>query len=877
MNPDYLISIVTPFHNTDLKLFQRCVRSMREQILGFENIEWIVVVHNSDQAYLEGVRQLLGDDPNVRIEELHNDCGSPSSPRNHGLSLATADYVGFLDSDDEFTPECLEEALAHMKNSGAQITWFRREYELEDENSIPITEIVLWDQTRTEILVTRDENWDDEKMFSGICGMVTSRLYDRRFLMDQGILFDESVPFAEDYLFNLEAYGHAEKICYLPQLIGYHYYINNKSLVQGKEKSAETLISYAEGYKKVFDTGLRYGFYMNAIIGGLCCVLARFLVSSTTLKLEDRIRIRDILSPYLDIMEPIRVSKLYSEKDVKNRYDFPREVILNPEKYAGPGNREELIDTGIRRPHFYSKYQYILKKIVDVNGMTDMGKRYGLVDIMSVEGFQTRVPVTKYETYEPIVKLQTRIGESGILTSDPVIGYVIRSNPFGSPRMFPVTERHLKPYVDAFTRVAEGKVSFLLFECLPPVKKYNDNTYLNSISGMTLSAYLTKYLHRTGKDPDFFTSPGALLKTGEVADFTYVRLLYALRRRDVEQILSPLTWGIVDAFWILEKNWKKVVEDIRNGTIGYDAHISESLRSAFEEDMNPDPERANELEAIFKRGFEEPVAKLIWPKLSVVVAGGMGTYRIYTDRMKRYTGDVPHRNYTLSTSEAIIGMETEKSDLYSLAMQNAFIEFVPVEGEDKNAVSAPRTEIGKEYTLLLTTYAGLYRYEYQQAVKVQEFRDEVPLFSLEYALFERVPMGGGFVTNTEIYDALKETASAFSIRLMDYAFHFREEEKLLEILVETENDSLEERPEREKVAAAMDLALKKRSGAYRNARETDHQPPLSVLYLESETQFLFRDIYKAKTQCAPDQLAPVRNLQTEELKTFFFGRVLRGS
>ena len=293
--------------------------------------------------------------------------------------------------------------------------------------------------------------------------------------------------------------------------------------------------------------------------------------------------------------------------------------------------------------------------------------------------------------------------------------------------------------------------------------------------------------------------------------------------------------------------------------------------------MNPDPERANELEAIFKRGFEEPVAKLIWPKLSVVVAGGMGTYRIYTDRMKRYTGDVPHRNYTLSTSEAIIGMETEKSDLYSLAMQNAFIEFVPVEGEDKNAVSAPRTEIGKEYTLLLTTYAGLYRYEYQQAVKVQEFRDEVPLFSLEYALFERVPMGGGFVTNTEIYDALKETASAFSIRLMDYAFHFREEEKLLEILVETEKDSLEELPEREKVAAAMDVALKKRSGAYRIAREGDHQPPLSVLYLESETQFLFRDIYKAKTQCAPDQLAPVRNLQTEELKSFFFGRVLRGS
>ncbi|MCR5735028.1 MAG: glycosyltransferase, partial [Lachnospiraceae bacterium] len=356
MSGRYQISIVTPFHNTDMSMFQRCADSMKEQTLGFKNIEWIVVVHNSDDEHLNAVRDILNGYENVSIEVLNNDIHSPSSPRNLGLKLATADYVGFLDSDDGFTPVALRDALRHLKDSKAQIGWFRREYELEKEDNLPITEIVLWDQTREEIIVTR-ESWDDEKMFSGICGMVTSRIYDRDFLSSNGICFDEEVPFGEDYLFNLEAYGHAEKICYMPQLIGYHYYINSKSLVQGGSgMDAKTLTAYAQGYKKIFDTGLKYGFFMNAIIGGLACVLARFLVIADNISLDDRIKIKEIMEPYLEIMTPLKVSKLYSEKDVKNRYDFPRDVILHPEKYTGNSD-EALIDINIRDARPLSEYR----------------------------------------------------------------------------------------------------------------------------------------------------------------------------------------------------------------------------------------------------------------------------------------------------------------------------------------------------------------------------------------------------------------------------------------------------------------------------------------------------------------------------------------
>ena len=186
----------------------------------------------------------------------------------------------------------------------------------------------LWDQTRKEIIIDMNDR-DDEKMFSGVCGKVTSRIYEKSFLDRYNIRFDEAVPFGEDYLFNLECYGNAEKVCYLPQMIGYHYYINSSSLVQGGNISPETLIAYAQGYKKIFDAGLKYGFYMNAIISGLCCVLARFMIANDELTLEDRIVIMDILKPYIEMMTPLKVSKLYSEKAVKERYEFPVQSFLN--------------------------------------------------------------------------------------------------------------------------------------------------------------------------------------------------------------------------------------------------------------------------------------------------------------------------------------------------------------------------------------------------------------------------------------------------------------------------------------------------------------------------------------------------------------------
>ena len=122
----YKVSVVTPFHNVDMGMFEKCVKSMRRQTIGFGNIEWIIVVHNSKPQYLPMVTEMFKDDKNVVIKELNDGFHSPAMPRNLGMRLVTSRYVGFLDGDDSYTEDCLEVACREIVETKSQAWSMRR-------------------------------------------------------------------------------------------------------------------------------------------------------------------------------------------------------------------------------------------------------------------------------------------------------------------------------------------------------------------------------------------------------------------------------------------------------------------------------------------------------------------------------------------------------------------------------------------------------------------------------------------------------------------------------------------------------------------------------------------------------------------------------
>lgn len=193
----YRVSVTTPFHNVDMDMFQKCADSMRSQTIGFENIEWIIVVHNCQPHYLPLLTEMFKDDANVIIKELNDGVRSPAPPRNHGMLFMTAPYVGFLDGDDSYAPDCLEVATREISETESQVVTFRREYELETESLQPHTEKVAWNQMEWHIVMDRD-NYQLDKMFAGLWPFSTSRLFDTSFLRKNNLFFSKDVPWVED-------------------------------------------------------------------------------------------------------------------------------------------------------------------------------------------------------------------------------------------------------------------------------------------------------------------------------------------------------------------------------------------------------------------------------------------------------------------------------------------------------------------------------------------------------------------------------------------------------------------------------------------------------------------------------------------------------
>ena len=67
----YKVSVVTPFHNVELGVFEKAYQSMKAQTIGFENIQWIVIAHNCEPHYLPALQEMLGRHPRERFLRIY--------------------------------------------------------------------------------------------------------------------------------------------------------------------------------------------------------------------------------------------------------------------------------------------------------------------------------------------------------------------------------------------------------------------------------------------------------------------------------------------------------------------------------------------------------------------------------------------------------------------------------------------------------------------------------------------------------------------------------------------------------------------------------------------------------------------------------------
>ena len=108
-----LISIVTPVYNIEEVWLRKFVKSVQNQ--WYENWELCLADDKSSTAHVcEVLTELASKDKRIKVE-FRAENGGISEATNSAIAMATGDFIGFMDDDDELAPFALFE-IVHAVN-----------------------------------------------------------------------------------------------------------------------------------------------------------------------------------------------------------------------------------------------------------------------------------------------------------------------------------------------------------------------------------------------------------------------------------------------------------------------------------------------------------------------------------------------------------------------------------------------------------------------------------------------------------------------------------------------------------------------------------------------------------------------------------------
>lgn len=126
------ISVIVPVYNS-INCLERCVRSLCAQT--YEELEILLIDDGSTDGTGELCERLAVDD--ARILVCHKENGGASSARNAGLSMASGDYIGFVDSDDYIENYVYEELARALEEGNYPVAQISRDEVDEDGGRLP--------------------------------------------------------------------------------------------------------------------------------------------------------------------------------------------------------------------------------------------------------------------------------------------------------------------------------------------------------------------------------------------------------------------------------------------------------------------------------------------------------------------------------------------------------------------------------------------------------------------------------------------------------------------------------------------------------------------------------------------------------------------
>lgn len=219
------VSIIVPVYNVAPYL-RRCMDSIINQT--YRNIEIICIDDGSTDESGEILDEYAATDN--RISEAHTNNSGVASARNTGLSLASGEYLLFVDGDDWIDTATCQKAVSSISTEAVDVVMWPYIREFSDR-SVPKTIFQgrkLFDETACHKLQRRLIGLSGEELAhpenADALSTVWGKLYRGEIIKQNHLRFEDlsRIGTYEDGLFNLCYFAHVKSAIYIPDYLN-HY------------------------------------------------------------------------------------------------------------------------------------------------------------------------------------------------------------------------------------------------------------------------------------------------------------------------------------------------------------------------------------------------------------------------------------------------------------------------------------------------------------------------------------------------------------------------------------------------------------------------------------------------------------------------------
>ena len=371
----------------------------------------------------------------------------------------------------------------------------------------------------------------------------------------------------------------------------------------------------------------------------------------------------------------------------------------------------------------------IIERLLRENRGCAYGTRWQFSRLRGARDFQEAVPIVSYEELAPWIR-RMMDGEPDVLTSERVLMFEKTSGSSDSAKYIPYTaslRQEFRTAIGAWKCDLYGHYPKLItgnaYWSLTPLARKKEYTKGGLAVGFEsdaeyFSGWQRKLLNKLMAVPD---------ETARVSDLTnclYATLRFLLQSPSLAflSVWSPTFLTIL--LDQLRLHGDRLCCDLREGQLRPPNSISQPELEPLRKYLRADPARARRLVGILAREGRLPTYEL-WPNLQMISCWADGSSRLAVPAIQESFPATPIQRKGLLATEGVVSVPICSAQGSVAAVTSHFYEFL-----DQSSTT-PRflheLELGREYSVLLTTGGGLWRYRLGDRVRVTGFLERTPV------------------------------------------------------------------------------------------------------------------------------------------------------